>query len=102
MTLRQHGFQAVWLATDGAEALDIYRRHRRAIDVVLVDVRMPRLDGCLRKMNPEVRCCFMTGEIGGYTEAELLAQGAVRVIRKPFRLTALVCLLQELAPARRG
>jgi CheY-like chemotaxis protein len=47
----------VWLAAGGQEALDLYQRHREAIDVVLLDVRMPGLDGpqtlaALRALNP--------------------------------------------------
>src|SRR3954470_11871134 len=42
--LRQQGF-AVWLAADGWEALEVYRLHLAAIDLVLLDVRMPGLDG---------------------------------------------------------
>ncbi len=38
--MRLQGF-AVWLAADGREALELYRRHRVSIDVVLLDVRMP-------------------------------------------------------------
>jgi CheY-like chemotaxis protein len=38
--MRQQGFD-VWLAADGQKALDLYRRHCEAIDVVLLDVRMP-------------------------------------------------------------
>src|SRR5690349_11978266 len=58
--LRQEGF-AVWLAADGWEAIDLYRSRRAAIDLVLLDVRMPGLDGpatlaALRGLDPRVRC----------------------------------------------
>jgi CheY-like chemotaxis protein len=75
VALRQDGF-AVWPAADGREALQQYWRHRAAIDVVLLDVRMPGLNGpqtlaALREMNPHLRCCFMTGDAGQYTEEAL-------------------------------
>ena len=44
LVLRQQGF-AVWPAAGGVEAVELYRRHREAIDVVLLDVCMPGLDG---------------------------------------------------------
>src|SRR4051812_26454959 len=63
--MRNYGF-AVWLAADGQEALDVYRRHHEAIDVVLMDVRMPGLDGPqtlagLQAQNPQGRRLFMGG-----------------------------------------
>ena len=44
LALPQHGL-AVHLAGGGAEAVAVYRRHRGRIGVVLLDVRMPGLDG---------------------------------------------------------
>src|SRR5262249_59047688 len=56
--MRQDGF-AVWLVASGREALDLYRRHREDIDVVLLDVQMPGLDGpqtlaAHRDLNPQL------------------------------------------------
>src|SRR5271167_4932203 len=74
--LERNGFD-VWLARNGREAIDLYRRHAEAIAVVLLDFRMPGLDGpqtleALRELNPEVLACFMSGEIGLYEPEELL------------------------------
>jgi DNA-binding NarL/FixJ family response regulator len=84
--LRPRGF-AVFATADGVEALELYRSHGPSIDLVLLDVDMPTLDGpatlaALRQINPKVRCCFMTGI------APLLQEHAkrseVHVFRKPF------------------
>src|SRR4051794_9080352 len=87
--MRGHGF-TVWLAADGREAVDLYCEHRDGIDLVLLDVQMPNLDGpgtltALREINPPVRCCFMTGDPGRYTEEMLVDLGAIAVFWKPFR-----------------
>src|SRR5947209_6919317 len=79
--LQRKGF-AVWLADGGCAALDIYRERQAAISVVLMDVRMPDLDGphtlaALQRINPAVACCFMTGYAGEYTPEGLLALGAI-------------------------
>ena len=99
--LGQQGF-AVWLAANGHEALELYWRHRARIDVVLLDVRMPGLDGpqtlaALQQLNPQVRCCFMSGDLGAYTEEGLRHLGAATVLPKPFRLPEVVQVLRELA-----
>jgi CheY-like chemotaxis protein len=98
--LHNAGF-AVWSARAGAEALRLYQRHRKTIDLVLLDVRMPQLDGPetlarLRQINPTVRCCFVTGDSGAYSEEELLQRGALCVVRKPFRLGELIAMLERL------
>jgi CheY-like chemotaxis protein len=99
--MRQRGF-AVWLAADGREALDLYKRHREAIDVVLLDVQMPGADGprtlaALQELNPRVRCCFMSVDADDFTERGLRELCAVAVITKPFRLAEVTQMLWETA-----
>lgn len=99
--MRQQGF-AVWLAADGHEALALYRQQKKAIDVVLLDVRLPGLDGpqtlaALQQLNPRVRCCFMSGAVGDYTESSLRERGADAVFWKPFCLPEVALMLWELA-----
>ena len=67
--LERNGFD-VLLARSGPEAIELYRGHAEEIAVVLLDVCMPGLDGLetlevLRKLNPDVVACFMSGESGG-------------------------------------
>lgn len=100
IVLRQHGF-AVWLTADGYQALKAYQGHRDDIDLVLIDVRMPGLDGpqtlaLLQQLNPALLCCFITGDPEPYTEDELMNRGADRIIYKPFRVDEVARLLKEL------
>jgi anti-anti-sigma factor len=95
----------VWAAADGAEAVEVHRANAGAVGVVLLDVLMPRMDGpealaLVRQLSPAVRCCFMTGGPGPYTEEELRAAGAERVFRKPFVLDEVTDTVRRLA--RRG
>jgi len=57
--LRDLGY-GVMLAPDGREAVDVYREHEDEIDLVIVDMVMPKMGGKetfqeLRRINPEVK-----------------------------------------------
>jgi DNA-binding NtrC family response regulator len=100
-TLMKNGFD-VLLAGTGTEALQIYQLHRGRIHVVLLDVRMPGLDGPqtfaeLQRANPAVAACFMSGYTPDYSVAELLARGALHFFDKPFRMNEVIDVLSRLA-----
>jgi len=91
----------VWLAVDGDDAIDLYRRNRAEIDLVLLDVLLPGLDGphtlaALRRLDPDVLACFMTGNSGGYTYMDLLECGVAYVFNKPFRVAEVAQCLQQI------
>jgi CheY-like chemotaxis protein len=103
LLLQEDGY-AVWLTADGYQALKAYRGNRQDIDLVLMDVRMPGLDGpqtltALREDDPQLCCCFMTGDPGAYTEQDLLDRGARQILYKPFRLSELRQVLQRVMPS---
>jgi DNA-binding NtrC family response regulator len=100
LALLQAGFDPL-VAADGHQAVELFRRHQDKIHVVLLDVKMPRLDGPgalarIRQIAPQVRCCFMTGHAAHYGADNLLALGAARVFDKPFDLDDLIEALGEL------
>lgn len=78
------------LARNGKEALDIYRDNYSEIDIVLLDWRMPGMNGkeCFRKLrsiNPEVVAILTTGFGQEGMAQELLEDGIQGFIRKPYR-----------------
>jgi DNA-binding response OmpR family regulator len=98
--LERNGFD-VWLASNGREAIRLYRTHRERIGVVLLDVRLPDLDGpatldALRQLHPEVLACFMGGDTGDHEPEELRQRGAAYVVAKPFLLNELANVLRLL------
>jgi DNA-binding response OmpR family regulator len=98
MALRQQEFDTRMAAT-GLEAVAIYQK-QPGIDLVLIDVRMPGLDGpqtlkALREIDGQVRCCFVSGDTGEYEQRELLKMGVAHIFEKPFSLA-------ELAETIRG
>jgi anti-anti-sigma factor len=100
--LRRRGLQ-VLLAGCGQEAVEQCRNNPGAIALALLDVNMPgRLSGpatlaVLRTICPHLTCCFMTGDPRPSKVEALQALGAVRVFAKPFRVSAIAEVLQDLA-----
>jgi CheY-like chemotaxis protein len=85
-------------ASSGTQAVELYRRHRDSIGVVLLDVRMHGQDGpqtlaALRRINPTVRAAFVSA--GNYNPEALLALGAP-VLQKPFDLGELTHTVEQL------
>jgi CheY-like chemotaxis protein len=69
------GVQA-WSAANGGEAIRLHEMHRESINVVLLDIRMPGLDGPatlvgLRQLNAILLACFMRGDPGRYAPEDL-------------------------------
>jgi cyclic di-GMP phosphodiesterase len=88
---------------DGAAAADAAMASARP-DVIVLDVRMPRMDGlafCRRlKDTPDTRdipVVMLTGDDEITTEAAAYAAGADGFLRKPFRPLELVGLVEQLA-----
>lgn len=91
-TLEHAGYKTL-LATNGAEAVRLYARHRDIIDLVVLDLVMPIMNGtdtlqALRTFDSKAKVLIMTG----YTSEqhrELIAQGAMAIMMKPFKQSLL-------------
>ena len=100
VALEERGFE-VCTAPNGFEAIDAFIRHRPQIRLALLDVRMPLLDGVqtltvLKAVNPTLRVCFMSGDMGQYTALELLGHGAAYVFVKPLRIANVCEIVSDL------
>ena len=84
------GFK-VFLASSGVEGLDMFKRHKDQIDVVLLDLLMPEMSGMvcfenLKQVDPEVKVIIATG-IGEYEKKkELEEMGIKGYLGKPYRM----------------
>ncbi|MBI5381958.1 MAG: response regulator [Opitutae bacterium] len=81
----------VLCAADGQAAVTLFRQHATEIDLVLLDLSMPKMGGPeafteLQKIRPEVRVVIASGYDEGETGRRLAGQGAVGIIAKPFQL----------------
>jgi CheY-like chemotaxis protein len=82
-------------AADGLEAVELYRTHKNQIDVVLMDLGLPKLNGSevirlIKEENPAAKIIVTTGYLEPELKAELLAAGVQDYINKPYAVDAVL------------
>jgi DNA-binding NtrC family response regulator len=82
------GYEAI-LAPDGQTAVARYQERRDDIDLVILDMVMPFMDGAetfrqLRAIDPEVRILIASGYIMDDKRGELTVLGVAGFLPKPF------------------
>jgi len=81
-------------ARNGAEAVEIFKAHQDEIDLVLLDMVMPKVGGGeafdrLRKINPDLKVILCSGYSIDGQASEILNRGCNAFIQKPFNLKTL-------------
>ncbi|MCX6545906.1 MAG: PAS domain S-box protein [Acidobacteria bacterium] len=84
----------VLTAAGGSEAIATYRTQHSAIDVVILDLTMPEMDGAevfdqLRLINPDVRVVLASGYSTADISERFANKGLCGVIQKPYTLDLL-------------
>jgi PAS domain S-box-containing protein len=93
-------------ASNGSEALDLIRAYQPHIDVLLLDVTLPRAPsrdvfGEARRLRPDMRV-IVTSAYSEAMAASSLGVPPQHFIRKPYRLGELMELITEAAHGQRG
>ncbi|MBT3289625.1 MAG: response regulator [Victivallales bacterium] len=101
--LQELGY-AVLLAGNGLEAVEIYGENPGSVDLVLLDMVMPELDGHqaflrLREIDPGVRVLLSSGYVSEEDVAGVLQGGAAGFLRKPYRMTDLARKVRAILDA---
>ena len=86
--LKEYGYD-VLIAENGAEAIDMFAEHRSEIDLVILDMIMPEMNGrdCffeLRKMEPELRVILSSGFSRVDDLEDMKKAGLAGFIQKPY------------------
>jgi CheY-like chemotaxis protein len=102
--LEHLGF-TVLLASDGLQAVELYRERGKEIDMVLMDLTMPHMDGAeafgeLRRLNPAVRVVLASGYSHEDVASRFAGKGLDGVLQKPYTLLKLRESLAGLLPKR--
>ena len=95
----RHGYH-VLQAVDGEQAVDIYRRQGTEIDVVLLDIRLPKKTGeqVFREMkivNPTVNVVMASGYLDPQIKADMSMAGVKRFVDKPYILDDVMDIVES-------
>jgi len=94
------GVEVVSQAFDGVQAVEKYEELNEKPDVVLMDQRMPRLDGIgatqrLKELDPDVKVIFLSADESSKQKAHDV--GASMFLSKPVQIEFLFDSIKELA-----
>ncbi|MGK2964986.1 MAG: PAS domain S-box protein, partial [Tepidiformaceae bacterium] len=97
------GFSTI-IAEDGNRALELFDLHKESIDLVLLDLTMPGMDGeqtfrALRLRQPSIRVVLTSGYSEQDATNRFVGEGLAGFLQKPFRHQDLIDTLREVLEA---
>ncbi|MBU5638767.1 response regulator [Geomonas sp. Red69] len=100
--LRGLGYRTM-VASDGPEAVALFREHAAEIGVVIMDLSMPQMDGMtaaehLRSIRPDVRIVLSSGFSAAEEARRLSGHQGAQFIQKPYDLVSLKKVLGQVDP----
>ena len=95
---------SVLTARSGSEAIEIYEVHKDQVQLIILDLCMPDMDGkqtylYLKGMNPCAKVLLTTGLSMDSPVSEILACGCNGFIQKPYRMSELSTKVHEVLNA---
>ena len=98
--LEKLGYNVVSLAS-GKEAIDCFEQDPEAIDLVILDMIMPGMDGSrvfdeMKKLDSGTKFVLSSGYSRDSQANEIMKRGCDAFIQKPFRLQELSQLIESL------
>jgi CheY-like chemotaxis protein len=98
--LESLGYKVV-AAKSGQEALEVYRKLQGKINLIILDMIMPGMDGeatydSLKKVNPEIRVILSSGYSKNEQAKAILEKGCQAFIQKPFSISDLSMTIRQV------
>ncbi|UCE45569.1 MAG: response regulator [Methanobacteriota archaeon] len=98
--LQLRGYKVVGTAFDGEEALRRYNESMDKPDVVIMDHRMPVMNGVeatkeIMRVNPKQKVIFVSADV--LVEKEAKDAGATEFLPKPFRMDDLIDRMRRVS-----
>lgn len=98
--LKDMGYDVI-IAQNGAEAVEIFKKEQKNIVLVMMDMIMPIMNGReaflkIREIDPQAKVVISSGFIKNENLNEMLQQGLMGFIQKPFQTKKLSQLLTDI------
>jgi DNA-binding NtrC family response regulator len=98
--LNQLGYNTI-LANNGKEAVEIFQKENADIDLIILDIIMPKMDGLtayehFKEINANVRVILASGYSITDNVKEIVAEGSTEFIQKPFTLSQISRITREM------
>jgi two-component system cell cycle sensor histidine kinase/response regulator CckA len=98
--LEEEGYR-VLIASNGQDAIHLYRQRSAEIQLVILDLVMPGMDGGqtyleLRKINPDLKVFFCTGYMPDQVISALLEEERLKALQKPFNPENFVQMVRDV------
>jgi len=98
--LEQSGY-TVLTATNGTDGLNLYKKERRKISLIILDLIMPEMGGkqCLEellKIDPKARVFIASGFAANGQSKEALETGARGFVGKPYNIRGMLQVVREV------
>ncbi|MCK5077194.1 MAG: response regulator [Calditrichia bacterium] len=96
----------VFLAKDGKDCMETYKKNVDKIDLILLDMIMPKTSGTdcfykIKKLNPEAKVIICSGFTKDASLDELYKDGLSGFIQKPFRRKELSTKIAEVLNSKK-
>jgi len=98
--LKSLGYKVI-IANDGKEAIEIYQKNKKDIQLVILDIIMPGMNGkevyeTLRTIDPKIKVIISSGYSFNNQINEILKQKCAAFIQKPFSLKELSQIIRKV------
>jgi len=98
--MEMHGFN-VYTAGNGRDGVEVFQRYRDEIDLVVLDMVMPVMDGKaafieITKIKPDQKVFIISGYSSREDLEDILKRGAIGYMRKPFQVNEIISKIKEI------
>jgi len=104
--LERYGYRVIE-AVDGEDAVEKFADHEHTIDMLLLDVVMPKKNGrevleVIRKLRPDVKALFISGYAPGSIHNKGILEEGIHYVSKPISIEGLLRRVREVLDQKAG
>ncbi|MEW6067253.1 MAG: ATP-binding protein [Nitrospirota bacterium] len=102
--LKEYGYKVIE-AVDGKDAIDKFNDNRDKIQMLLLDVIMPKKNGkevyeAIKKIKPDIKVIFMSGYVADIIHKKGIIEDGLDFILKPFSPSTVLTKVREVLDRR--